>query len=312
MTPRWPLHPQPGPLEALSSWLTRIAGLYHLPVAELLTGNLGLVDLAVPDDLDLDPPAAMLAALSDRTGVDLARIWAMTLAGWRPWLLDTLDAEDKQATFDNYVRGHSVLLTPRSGAGNGLDRYRLWRGPWLPQRRRNRTCPVCAAMPDRGRPLLGRLPLMVSCGEHGCRLEDATTVDIEMALHDQPPAPAPVAEPVATLDRYTHQALLTGRVSLPGRSARKARVLIRTRRGGRTGRVRRRDPAQFGAGDRRRASAARVALLLHRQRVPLDQVVRRPRAGNRQETPGCGPGSCPHPASWHPRTPGVPRPRNPG
>lgn len=42
MTPRWPLHPQPGPLEALSSWLTRIADLYHLSVAELLTGNLGL------------------------------------------------------------------------------------------------------------------------------------------------------------------------------------------------------------------------------------------------------------------------------
>ena len=125
----------------------RIAGLYHLPVAELLTGNLDLIGLTVPDDLDDDPPAAMLAALSDRTGVDLARIRAMTLAGWRPWLLDTLDAEDKQVTFDNYVRAHSVLLTPRAGVGNGMDRYRLWRGPWLSRHRHNRTCPVCAARP---------------------------------------------------------------------------------------------------------------------------------------------------------------------
>jgi hypothetical protein len=77
----------------------------------------------------------------------------------------------------------------------------------------NRTCPVCAGLPGRGRALLGRLPLMVSCGEHGCRLEDATTVDLEMAL----PGRLPVAEPLAALDRYTHQALFTGRVGLPGR-----------------------------------------------------------------------------------------------
>jgi hypothetical protein len=217
VTLRWPLHPQPGPLEALSSWLARIADLYHMPVANLLTGNLDLVGLTVPDDLDHDPPAAMLAALADRTGVDLALIRATTLAGWRPWLLDTLDAPDRQASFDNYVRAHSVLLAPRAGVGNGLARYRLWRGPWLPRHWHNRTCPVCAGLPGRGRALLGRLPLMVSCGDHGCRLEDATTVDIEMALHGRPPAPVPVAEPLAALDRYTHQALLTGRVSLPGR-----------------------------------------------------------------------------------------------
>jgi hypothetical protein len=159
----------------------------------------------------------MLAALADRTGVDLARIRAATLAGWRPWLLDTLDAADRQASFDNYVRAHSVLLAPRVGVGNGLSRYRFWRGPWLPRYRHSRTCPVCAGLPGRGRGLLGRLPLMVSCGEHGCRLEDATTVDVEMALHGSPPAPVPVAEPLAALDRYTHEALLTGRVNLPGR-----------------------------------------------------------------------------------------------
>jgi hypothetical protein len=72
VTLRWPLHPQPGQLGSLSSWLTGIAGLYHLPVSDLLTGSLDLVGLTVPDDLDHDPPAAMLAALADRTGIDLA------------------------------------------------------------------------------------------------------------------------------------------------------------------------------------------------------------------------------------------------
>jgi len=59
---------------------------------------------------------------------------------------------------------------------------------------------------------------MVSCGEHGCRLQDAATVEIEMLLRGRPPAPVPVTGPLASLDRYTHQALLSGRVSLPGRS----------------------------------------------------------------------------------------------
>lgn len=39
---RWPLHPRPGPDEALSSWLARVAGVYGLPVQDLLRHNLGL------------------------------------------------------------------------------------------------------------------------------------------------------------------------------------------------------------------------------------------------------------------------------
>jgi TniQ len=217
VTPQWTLHPQPGPLEALSSWLARLAELYHLPVTELLADNLGLVGLTLPDDLDHDPPAAMLTALADRTGIDLARIRATTLAGWRPWLLDTLDAPDRQTSFDNYVRAHSVLLAPRVGIGNGLSRYQLWRGPWLPRHRHHQTCPDCAGRPGRARALFDRLPLMASCAEHGCRLEDAATISIEMMLHGRPPDPVPVAEPLAALDRHTHQGLVTGRVSLPGR-----------------------------------------------------------------------------------------------
>jgi hypothetical protein len=40
----------------------------------------------------------------------------------------------------------------------------------------------------------------------------------------------------------------------------------------------------------------RGQFFLHRQRVPLDHVVLRPRSDDQQETPGCGPWSCPHPA----------------
>jgi hypothetical protein len=32
---RWPVHPEPGPGEALTSWLGRLAGLYRLSVEQL-------------------------------------------------------------------------------------------------------------------------------------------------------------------------------------------------------------------------------------------------------------------------------------
>jgi len=38
---RWPLHPSPGPVEALSSWLGRTARLYGLAAGDLLRHNLG-------------------------------------------------------------------------------------------------------------------------------------------------------------------------------------------------------------------------------------------------------------------------------
>lgn len=64
---RWPLHPQPAPGEALSSWLTRLAGVYGLSVEDLLRHNLGPASFEVGDrnagGLDWDPPAAVLAAL---------------------------------------------------------------------------------------------------------------------------------------------------------------------------------------------------------------------------------------------------------
>jgi hypothetical protein len=46
-TPRWPLHPCPGPAEALSSWLDRTASLYGMSAADLLRHNLGSVSFTL-------------------------------------------------------------------------------------------------------------------------------------------------------------------------------------------------------------------------------------------------------------------------
>lgn len=217
---RWPLHPRPGPIESLSSWLARIARPYELPVKDLLTHNLGLAGLTIPADLDDDPPAVMLAALAERTGVELARLKTMTMAGWVPWIFGAVETtqSDDQEIFDTYVRENSVLLAPGEAGSNVVSRKRIWRGPWRPVRPLGRLCPLCAADPDRGEALVWRLPLMIGCIEHGCRLEDASAVPLSPAGAGEGRQPAPVEEPVATLDRYTYQGLTTGQVALPGRT----------------------------------------------------------------------------------------------
>ncbi|MGW5249216.1 TniQ family protein [Streptomyces sp. NPDC004129] len=215
---RWPLHPQPGPLQALSSWLGRLAELYEMPVHDLLRHNLGLVDLALPVDLDLNPPTAMLVSLAEKTGVDLSRLRSMTLTGWVPWLFDMLPVgvQDAQPVFDAYVRDNSVLFARKAATQHVLRFKPAWAGPWLlPHPGALRACPVCVADPDRGMSLMWRLALMTSCVEHDCRLLDISEVRAARILgretHREPLQP-----PRAALDRYTHQALTTGRVALPG------------------------------------------------------------------------------------------------
>jgi hypothetical protein len=55
-----------------------------------------------------------------------ARLRAMTLAGWKPWLFDTLSMgrSDEQAVFDTYVRANSVLPAPGEAGTNQLFRLR--------------------------------------------------------------------------------------------------------------------------------------------------------------------------------------------
>lgn len=215
---RLPLHPPPGPLESLSSWLERIADLYDLPTRKLLTSCLAPPNSQVPEHLDWDPPAELLAAIANRTGTGLEQLTTMTLAGWVPWLMDSLGVRPWQAqeTFEVYVRQNSVLLPPGEAGRHGVGEVRSWYGPWLPGRASApRRCPVCAVTPGQ-RSWVWDLPLTVGCADHGCWLEDAATV-LHKTIVNNDPQPIPVEEPLATLDRYTYEATTVGRVSLPGR-----------------------------------------------------------------------------------------------
>ena len=84
----WPLHPQPLPGEALSSWLARICELYpHIRPSDLLA-DLD-IDCAV-GDLDRYTPEPILVELAGRGAVPVERVRMMTLAGWTPWLLEQI------------------------------------------------------------------------------------------------------------------------------------------------------------------------------------------------------------------------------
>ncbi len=185
--------PQPRPGEALTSWLGRLAAIYGLPVRQLLRHNLGtasaLLDDAAVGDLDWDPPLALLAALAERTGTEPGELRPMTIGGWVPWLADTLDAERGPEAFRTYVRQDSVLLCPGEAGANVVGRWL----PWLPAERTNRrtarrVCPACAADPGHATPLTATIPLMLSCPEHGCRLEAEGDITLTSAMGQPPPA----------------------------------------------------------------------------------------------------------------------------
>ncbi len=214
---RWPVHPRPGPVEALSSWLGRTARLYNLSADDLLRHNLGSAcfTLLARDDLDLDldwdPPHPILIAVGERTGLELHELRPMTMAGWVPWLMDTLDPQAGQEVFDTYIRQHSVLLRPGEARRNRVSGWL----PWVPARSARLACPTCAADSRRGTVLMWRLLLMTGCAEHGCLLQPEPDVRFAVFAGSEL-RPVPAGAHTAALDRYTFQALTTGRVSLPG------------------------------------------------------------------------------------------------
>jgi hypothetical protein len=221
---RWPLHPLPAPGEALSSWIDRLAACYGLTAALLLTDALGSAltggkSLHERADLDVDPPAQLLEALAERTGTSIGDLRMMTIAGWVPWLLDALDPFGGPEAFHTYVRQDSVLPAPGRASRNHIEDWR----PWLPGRSltpqvprkawQRRVCPDCTRDPGQGVPLAAALPLMLSCPDHGCRLE--AEHQITSAALWGAPLPHRQADPAAiAMDRRTWQALTTGKVML--------------------------------------------------------------------------------------------------
>lgn len=221
---RWPLHPPPGPGEALSSWLIRIGDLYGLSLEELLRHNLAATSYEFGNHsvglLDLDPGDGVLVALSERTGVPLPDLRLMTIAGWVPWLLDTLETGEDSSAFQTYVWQDSVLLAPVQGRQRRRRAVARWR-PWLPGEPMSRACPACRPDPTirpGGFTLVSQIPLTLSCPHHGSRLEPTFgSLGTFVAWQEPRTQATPVPGPIAAMDRRTHEGMSTGTVTLPGR-----------------------------------------------------------------------------------------------
>jgi hypothetical protein len=157
------LHPAPKNGEALSSWLNRVAGCYQMDMCDLLEHDLGHRQV---DDMDAAPPLSLLIALSQRSGVELNRLRGMSLAGWVPWLLDSVDDRVPSA-LETYVFQLSVLLPKQRRKVRSIMRWRAW----IPIRPLLRACPLCLQdATDHPLLLMWQLPLLLSCPLHGCWL----------------------------------------------------------------------------------------------------------------------------------------------
>lgn len=195
----------------MSSWLNRVAAGYRMDLCDLLEHDLGHGPV---DDLDTAPLLSLLTVLSQRSGIELERLRGMSLAGWVPWLLDSLD-DRIPAALETYAFQFSVLLPRRNRKTRSITRWRAW----LPSQPIQRACPVCLSDPaDQPLLLAWKLPLMLSCPLHGCWLESYWGMPGRfLGWKNADAAPRTANAAIAAMDRRTWQALTTEYVALPRR-----------------------------------------------------------------------------------------------
>lgn len=131
---RWPLHPLPQPYESLSSWISRLAKEYSLSSDELLN-NISSTKLPRNHLIDRDPSDELITTLSAYTGVHEKSIRAMTLQGYVPWIIDTLDVNNKEC-LKHYATQYRTLLPPEikwmsSGIRKHYKRKVTYCLPWI-------------------------------------------------------------------------------------------------------------------------------------------------------------------------------------
>jgi len=213
---RLPLHPRPLPYEALSSWVDRLAAAYELESYEFLRSMLDADP--PPDAVELDGGRRpdLVTAFANRTGVPLARVRAMTLAGYAPELIDT--TEPSAGLFEAYACrfGWFMPTTHRTAPRPESSE------PWVPWRADDlldvmpRCCPQCLVKDDVPYVRLHwRLTWMASCPRHGEMLVPLFPwPSLRHLFRERKPNRA---DPdLLALDRVTLGAVTTGAAVLPG------------------------------------------------------------------------------------------------
>jgi hypothetical protein len=228
---RLPIHPQPLPHEALSSWIERLADAYRLPAETLMEQTFGYSHL-FDRDLDLAPPAELLMTIAGRTGVSTWKLRAMTLEGYAPLLLDT--TMPGEGVFKTYISQFPTLAPVRNRFLRPI--FRLDETSWLPWipgdvRERARFCRQCVAHdPTPYRRIYWRAAWMACCPDHGEMLETGFFL---RSRREDPYAFTPrcsAPETVIALDRLTLQAVTVGAAHLEDGRTITAAVWVRALR----------------------------------------------------------------------------------
>lgn len=230
VSPRWPLHPCPLPHESLSSWISRLAKEYNLSTGELFSNALS-VKYIRNHLIDYDPPDELITKLSVCTGVHETNIRAMTLQGYVPWIVDTLDDNDSEC-LKHYATQYRTLLPPKikwmsSGVRKRFKKKITYCRPWIaePYGKEYLFCAQCIradSIPyDR---IFWRLCMMVSCPIHQCLLDvsECSVVRLSPSRISQP-----ADDNLLSVDTLTFQALTEGEVTLPNGDMMNACVYVR-------------------------------------------------------------------------------------
>ncbi|MBO6727994.1 MAG: TniQ family protein [Rhizobiaceae bacterium] len=209
MATRLPVHPQPLPQEALSSWLWRLADAYDMGAGEFVEAALGIERPDI-ELVDFWPSASLIQKLAERSGVAAGRIRAMTMAAYVPYLVDSL--APRGDIFPAYCCQFGAFENP---ALRVRPVRAAWWLPWISGDLADGKMIGCVDCLRSDRQRFGRLHWranwMASCPKHGVLLQAASPAE-----QSEYPAPKESDAALATLDGLTLQAVTKGRVRLPG------------------------------------------------------------------------------------------------
>lgn len=181
--------------------------------------------------IDRNPPDHLIAKLATYTGVDETNIRTMTLQGYVPWIIDTLDSYNSEC-LKHYATQYRTLLPPEikwiipSRKPNKKENtYCL---PWIiePYGKEYLLCVECLRtdlIPYER--IFWRLGIMASCPIHRCLL-DASNYWVSRLI----PAYIPIEvadENLLFVDKLTFQALIIGEVTLANGCSMSAAVYVR-------------------------------------------------------------------------------------
>ena len=225
---RWPIHPVPYVDESLFSWVMRIAKIYEIYPEDLLKYEFDIeLEANALYTIDINPPINLLDKLSQRTGVDVSKIRALTAHSYVPLLIDAVeplssDREGCPNSFSDYVNQFNIF--PRKRKAN--ETFDLVMGnnwiPWFDSKRLVNTFGCEACLKGDKEPYLRlywRFPWMTTCPFHKQPLKQVKlysfTNHIEFYFRQDAEKLSHSIDNLCIMDEITLQAVTKGFVKTP-------------------------------------------------------------------------------------------------